>query len=190
MPLIPHSSPTSKANWRHGGLFLQVNCTERIDTGHMLGVCSGQDQEESLKVRGWEHSRAFPSFEEWFSDHCEHWIVFVSYGERRLNPSWFLCRLESEPVFIAPRVQLSHLIFKVTTIPPGRIDLLEISLNYSNSFYASFYSSVLVSVDYPTNFDVFCSTGLLANISHNISDLHPYLPFEFHSKSQVWHNHI
>lgn len=119
MLLIPHSSPTSKANWRHRGLFLQVKCTEEIDMGHLLGVCSGQDKEDSLKVCGWEHLRLFPSFEEWFSDHFEHLIVFVSYCKGHRNSSWYLCRLESKPVFLTLRVQLSHLIFKVTTIPPG-----------------------------------------------------------------------
>uniref|UniRef100_A0A9J7Z687 Si:dkeyp-106c3.1 n=1 Tax=Cyprinus carpio carpio TaxID=630221 RepID=A0A9J7Z687_CYPCA len=37
-----HSSQTTGCS--------QVNCTEGIDTGHLLGVCSGHDQEDSLKV--------------------------------------------------------------------------------------------------------------------------------------------
>ncbi|XP_073705892.1 uncharacterized protein [Garra rufa] len=88
-------------------LFLQVNCTEGIDIGHLLGACFGQDQEDSLKV-----------------------------GIR-------------------------------------------------TSLYNS--SSSAFSFDLQGHHNT-SSVGLLLNISHNISALHPYLPFEFHSKSQLSHS--
>ncbi|KAF4116813.1 hypothetical protein G5714_001366 [Onychostoma macrolepis] len=96
----PHTTQTTGQS--------QVNCTEGIDTGHLLGACSGQDQEDSLKV-----------------------------GIRA-------------------------------------------------SFYNS--QSSAFSFDLQGHHNT-SSTGLLVNISHNISDLHPYLPFEFHSKSQLSHAH-
>ncbi|XP_016386351.1 uncharacterized protein LOC107722497 [Sinocyclocheilus rhinocerous] len=93
-----HSSQTTGCS--------QVNCTEGIDTGHLLAVCSGQDQEDSLKVG--------------------------------------------------------------------------IRASLYNSQRSAF------SFDLQGHHDI-SSIGLMVNISHNISALHPYLPFEFHSKSQLSH---
>ncbi|XP_016110069.1 uncharacterized protein [Sinocyclocheilus grahami] len=93
-----HSSQTTGCS--------QVNCTEGIDTGHLLAVCSGQDQEDSLKVG--------------------------------------------------------------------------IRASLYNSQRSAF------SFDLQGHHDI-SSIGLMVNISHNISALHSYLPFEFHSKSQLSH---
>ncbi|XP_051722649.1 uncharacterized protein LOC127497907 isoform X1 [Ctenopharyngodon idella] len=84
----------------------QVKCTEEI--GHLLGVCSRQDEEDSLKVG--------------------------------------------------------------------------IRASISNSQSSTF--SFDLQGQHNTS-----SIGLMVNISHNISALHQYLPFEFYSKSQLSHSH-
>ncbi|XP_039517178.1 uncharacterized protein LOC120471430 [Pimephales promelas] len=85
----------------------QVKCTEGMDTGHLLGVSSGQDEEDSLKV----------GFRASFSNSQSSAFSFDLQGHHNTH-----------------------------------------------------------------------SIGLMVNISHNISALHPYLPFEFHSKSQLNHS--
>ncbi|XP_043117620.1 uncharacterized protein LOC122360826 [Puntigrus tetrazona] len=92
----PHTTQTTGRS--------QVNCTEGINSGRLLGVCSGQDQEDSLKVG--------------------------------------------------------------------------IRAGFYNSQSSAF------SFDLQGHHNA-SSIGLLANISHNVSALHPFLPFEFHSKSQL-----